>query len=61
MADIDVVKKGSRMWLWILLAVAFLIILWMVIGAGDRPQTSGRLIEDGRQMAQTGLGGGERV
>jgi hypothetical protein len=37
MADIDVVKKGSNLWLWIMLVIALALILWFVLGgsAGD--------------------------
>ena len=28
MADIDVVKKGSRTWLWIVVALAIVLIAW---------------------------------
>jgi len=31
MADIDVVKKGSRTWLWIVIALAVVLILWWVM------------------------------
>ena len=32
MADIDVVKKGSRAWLWIVIALVILLALWFVMG-----------------------------
>lgn len=30
MADIDVVKKGSSSWMWILAAVAAVVLLWLL-------------------------------
>jgi hypothetical protein len=47
MADIDVVKKGSRAWLWITLIVLAIIIIWfMMARSGTNPQT-GALLQDG--------------
>lgn len=40
MADIDVVKKGSRAWLWILMLVILAVILGYAM-AGSRPATPG--------------------
>ena len=43
MADIDVVKKqGGSSWLmWLLLAVAAVVVAWMLLGRGDSaPQSS---------------------
>ena len=35
MADIDVVKKGSTSWLWIVIALIVLaLIMWFVMGRG---------------------------
>jgi hypothetical protein len=40
MADIDVVKKGSHTWLWIMLAIVIALILWFVLsGSRGTPQT----------------------
>lgn len=41
MADIDVVKKGSNTWMFVLIALVLLaLIIWFVMGAGnDAPQT----------------------
>jgi bacteriorhodopsin len=40
MADIDVVKKGSSSWLWIVIALIVLaVILWFVMGRNSAPQT----------------------
>ena len=47
MADIDVVKKGSSTWLWIVIALVVLaLILWFVMSGDPAPQT-GLLLEDG--------------
>jgi hypothetical protein len=32
MADIDVVKRGSRTWLWILMIVIVALIAWFMLG-----------------------------
>jgi len=45
MADIDVVpKRGTKTWVWIVLALVIIAVLWMMLGRG--PSRSGRL-EDG--------------
>ena len=39
MADIDVVKKGSSSWMWILVlvvAVVLLVVLWSVMGSDEQ-------------------------
>ena len=39
MADIDVVKKGSSSWMWILAVVAavvLLFVLWSVMGSDEQ-------------------------
>ena len=47
MADIDVVKKGSSSWLWIVIALVVLaLILWFVMRGDPAPQT-GVLLENG--------------
>jgi hypothetical protein len=46
MADIDVVKKGSRAWVWILLAILLVLFLWFLFAGMNAPQTGG--IEEGR-------------
>ena len=46
MADIDVVKKGSSSWLWIVIALVVLaLILWFVMSGDPAPQT-GLLLEN---------------
>ena len=42
MADIDVVKKGSRAWLWVVMLLVLAIVAWFLM-AGSRPQTVGQL------------------
>ena len=39
MADIDVVKKGSSWWMWILaviVAVVLVLVLWSVMGSDEQ-------------------------
>jgi hypothetical protein len=44
MANIDVVKKGSHLWLWIMLAVVIALVLWFVLGKSSRgPAQSGSI------------------
>jgi hypothetical protein len=41
MADIDVVKKGSRTWLWILVALAVVLLAWWFLSRSPRgPRTA---------------------
>ena len=42
MADIDVVKKGSRAWLWVLMLIVLALVLWFIMAnaGGQRPQGS---------------------
>jgi uncharacterized membrane protein len=43
MANIDVVKKGSHLWLWIILAVVIVLVLWFVLGNVRSPAQSGSI------------------
>jgi hypothetical protein len=44
MANIDVVKKGSHLWLWIMLAVVIVLVLWFVLRSSSRrPAQSGSI------------------
>jgi bacteriorhodopsin len=50
MADIDVVKKSSNTWIWVLIALVVLAaIMWFVMAGSNTPQT-GLLIEDGGRV-----------
>jgi len=52
MADIDVVKKGSHLWLWIVLAIVIALVLWYVLaGSGARSQQTGLRIDRGARPA----------
>lgn len=51
MADIDVVKKGSRTWPWILMLVALALILWFVMTRNNTPPT-GRMLDAGGPFAE---------
>ena len=42
MADIDVVKKRSPTWIWVLVAIALVVVLWMVLGQRSGADTVGR-------------------
>ena len=50
MAEIDVVKKGSKAWVWILLAIAVLLALWFLM-AGNNPPRTAYTIEGGQPHA----------
>jgi len=53
MADIDVVKKGSHLWLWIMLAIVIALILWFVLsGSGGRTAQTGMLLDQSGPLAQ---------
>ena len=57
MADIDVVKKGSPVWMWIVLAVALALILWFVLaGTAARQQTGSFIHERGQPLPAAALG-----
>lgn len=47
MADIDVVpKRGTKLWLWVIVALVILVVLWMMLGRGPSP-ASGRMHDSG--------------
>ena len=47
MADIDVVKKGSNLWLWIVLAMVIGLALWfMLAGSGTGANGSGTKLHE---------------
>lgn len=41
MADIDVVKKSSHMWIWVVVGIAILLALYMMMGRGGNRANSG--------------------
>jgi hypothetical protein len=41
MANIDVVKKRSNVWLWVIALVILAIVLFALFGMGDGPSTGG--------------------
>jgi hypothetical protein len=47
MADIDVVKKGSRTWLWLLIALAIVLMLWFLMGRDTTSRVGWQLNEGG--------------
>ena len=49
MADIDVVKKGSRAWIWVVLALAVILVLWFVFAGNRNTTQTGFNIEGGGQ------------
>jgi len=54
MADIDVVKKGSRAWIWILLAILVAVFLWFIL-AGTGTQQTGSIEQGGRPLDAAAL------
>jgi hypothetical protein len=48
MAEIDVVKKNSRVWLWVLIAIVIVAALLFVMRGSGVPR-AGQLIEPGHQ------------
>ena len=55
MADIDVVKKGSRAWVWMLMLIALVLILWFVMTGSNPPQT-GLMFEEREHVLQGAVG-----
>jgi len=46
MQEIDVVKKGSMAWLWIVIALAAVaILLWVMLGGDARTTTTGQILD----------------
>ena len=45
MADIDVVKKDSRAWIWIVLALVLAVILWFALAGRDDVTTTGMVAD----------------
>ena len=41
MANIDVVKKRSNVWLWVIALVILAVVLFALFGMGDGPATGG--------------------
>ena len=54
MADIDVVKKGSRAWIWVLLAILLALVLWFVF-AGMGTQQIGSMEPGGQPLHAAAL------
>jgi len=55
MADIDVVKKGSNTWLWIVLVLAAVaLILWFAVARNHAPQTGFRIDNGVESIAAIG-------
>lgn len=53
MADIDVVKKGSSLWLWIILAIVIALALWfMMSGGGSTANGTGSSLAPQHQPLQ---------
>ena len=51
MADIDVVKKSSHTWLWIVIAIAIVLALWFMMAGGGTEPRAGSLINGGQPLA----------
>jgi len=47
MADIDVVKKGSRVWLWVAIALVVVLALWLMMGRNTTSRVGWQLNEEG--------------
>jgi hypothetical protein len=54
MADIDVVKKGSRVWLWVLMLVVLALVLWFAMAGSNTPQT-GFMFDEGGHVHQVAV------
>jgi hypothetical protein len=51
MADIDVVKKSSHTWLWIVIAIAIVLALWFMMAGGSNEPRVGSMIDGGQPLA----------
>jgi hypothetical protein len=51
MADIDVVKKSSRTWLWVVIVLALLVAAFFLFGRGPDTQAGLMNGEGGRPLA----------
>jgi hypothetical protein len=51
MADIDVVKKGSKTWLWVVIAIVIVLALWFVMGRETTSRVGWQIQEGGRPLA----------
>ena len=47
MAEIDVVKKRSRAWIWVLMLVVLALVLWFMMG-NTGEQRTGVYLQDGQ-------------
>jgi hypothetical protein len=55
MADIDVVKKGSTTWLWIVLVLAAVaLVLWFALARNHAPQTGFNIDQGVQPMVTVG-------
>jgi 4-amino-4-deoxy-L-arabinose transferase-like glycosyltransferase len=45
MAEIDVVKKRSRAWIWVLMLVVLALVLWLIMRSTGGESTGGYLQE----------------
>lgn len=44
MADIDVVpKRRTGVWVWLLVAIAIIVVLWLAFGRSATPRQTGRV------------------
>jgi bacteriorhodopsin len=51
MADIDVVKKSSHTWLWIVIALVVVAALFFMLRGNQRPNTRSLMNEGGQPLA----------
>ena len=51
MADIDVVKKSSRVWLWVVIALVVALALWFLLGRETTSAVGGQIDNGGRPHA----------
>jgi hypothetical protein len=58
MADIDVVKKSSNTWIWLVLAlVVVALFIWFAMSRGDAPQTGSSRISPIPAAAEIAVAG----
>jgi len=54
MADIDVVRKGSRTWLWIVIVLAVVLVAWWLMSRSGPGTRTTHLVPNAPHSAYSG-------
>jgi hypothetical protein len=55
MADIDVVKKSSHAWIWVIAAIAIVVLLFVLFGRGTNPGAPSGSLRPGTLGVEPGV------